>query len=305
MAQGGYRPHPLLSPMWQADIEYLEPSQVTDTSMENGYSAASFTFRIPVYTGKDWLSADGGKPFYAIFTQGRISGSISQLDFLEPDRMLTLGRAGVTGLMAKGLRNLFMLNLNASLPSESFSFKPSYITAGGALVWRKLYHNNNWWHTVGVVYSTISGRNLPLPLLGAGVKLNNENQLQFTFPFNLSYTHIFSRKFSLIGRIQTLGGFHYLKADSIYREEPLVYRFRYPRLGIVGRIYTYRHVVITPEVAIAGRGRLELDEYKAKQNPSLFFRLSVQVRFGKRPASAPILNFDPGDSGFDPAYLVE
>ena len=35
MGQGGYRPHPFLSPMWQADVEYLEPSQVEDTTMEN------------------------------------------------------------------------------------------------------------------------------------------------------------------------------------------------------------------------------------------------------------------------------
>ncbi len=304
-AQGGYKPHPFLSPGWQVEMEYLEPSQVKDTSMENGFAGGSFSFRLPLYTGKDWLSADGGKPFFAILAQGSAAYRISQLDFLEPDRILTLGRAGVTGLMAKGLRNLFMLNLNVSLPSESFAFKPSYLRPGGALVWRKLYHNNTWWHTLGILYSPISGRDLPLPLAGVGVKLGNDDQLQFTFPFNLSYTHIFSRKFSLMARIQNLGGYHYLKADSIYREEPLVYRFRYQRIGLVGRFYTDRHVVITPEIAFVGRGRLSIADYNAGQRPTFFFRISVQVRFGNRPAAAPILNFDPGDSGFDPAYLVE
>jgi len=303
--QGGYRPHPFLSPMWQADVEYLEPSQVEDTSMENGFAGGAFSFRLPLYTGKDWLSADGGKPFYAILAQGSAGYRISQLDFLEPDRILTLGRMGVTGLMARGLRNLFLLNINASLPSESFSFKPSYIRIGGALVWRKLYHNNTWWHTLGVIYSPIAGRDLPLPLVGFGVKLGNDDQLQCTFPFNLSYTHLFSKKFSLSARIQNMGGYHYLKADSVYTDEPLLYRFRYPRVGIVGRLYTYRHVVVTPEVALVGRGRLTIDDYTARQQASFFFRLSVQVRFGKRAIAAPILNFDPGDSGFDPAYLVE
>ncbi|MBL7923276.1 MAG: hypothetical protein JNL88_03670 [Bacteroidia bacterium] len=291
--------------MWQADVEYLEPSQVRDTTMENGFTGASFTYRMPLYTGKDWLSADGGKPFFAVLAQASASVRQSQLDFLEPDRLLSLGRIGFTGLMAKGLRNLFMLNIAASLPSESFRFKATHLRPQGSLVWRKLYHNNTFWHTLGILYSPITGRDLPLPILGFGLKLGNDDQLQFTFPFNFSYTHVFSKKFSLIGRVQNMGGYHYLKADSVYREEPLVYRFRYPRLGILARYYTSRHVVITPEIALTGRGRLVLDDYKTYQTNSLFFRISLQVRFGNRPAAAPIMNFDPGDSGYDPAYLVE
>jgi hypothetical protein len=303
--QGGYRPHPLLSPMWQADVEYLDPTQVEDTTMENGFAGLGFTYRLPLYTGKDWLSADGGKPFYAILAQVGATARQSQIDFLEPDRLLTLGRIGVTGLMAKGLRNLYLVNISVSMPSESFRFSPGYLRPHGALVWRKLYHNNTFWHTLGVIYTPIRGRDLPLPLVGAGVKLGNYDQLQFTFPFNLAYTHRFNRHFSLTGRIQNMGGYHYLQADSIYRDEPLLYRFRYPRLGIMGRIYTMTHVVITPEIALTGRGKLQIGENKFYQTNSLFFRLSVQVRFGKRPSAAPILNFDPGDSGFDPAYLVE
>jgi len=305
LGQGGYRPHPLLSPMWQADAEYLEPSQVEDTTMENGFTGFGFTYRFPVYTGKDWLSADGGKPFYAVLAQVSASERLSQLDFLEPDRILTLGRVSATGLMAKGLRNLFMINLSATLPTESFNFNPAYIRPNGALVWRKLYHNNKFWHTLGVIYSPLSGRDLPLPIAGFGLKIGNDDQLQFTLPFNVSYTHKFSRNFSLIGRIQNMGGYHYLKADSIYNEQPLVYRFRYPRLGVMARIYTNSFVLLVPEVALTGRGTLWIGDYKARQTNSLFFRMSVQVRFGKRPAAAPILNFDPGDSGFDPAYLVE
>lgn len=303
--QGGYRPHPFLSPMWQADVEYMEPSQVKDTTMENGFSGAAFTFRMPLYTGKDWLSADGGKPFFAVIAQGSAAARISQLDFLEPDRYLTLGRFGLSGLMAKGLRNLFMLNLSVSLPSESFSFDPGYLRYGGAFVWRKLYHNNKWWHTLGVTYSPIRGQDLPLPVIGFGVKMGNDDQVQCTFPFNLSYSHLFSKKFSLSARLQNMGGYNYLKPDSIYEESPLLYRFRIPRVGLVGRWYTYRHVVITPEIALTGKGRIAIDDYKTRQSVSLYFRLSVQVRFGNRPAAAPILNFDPGDSGFDPSYLVE
>ncbi len=304
-AQGGYKPHALLSPMWQVDEEYLEPSEVKDTTMENGHAATGFSFRFPLYLGKDWLSADGGKPFFAVLLHGGATGKISQLDFLEPDRILTMGRLGITALMAKGLRNLYLVQFSTSLPSESFNFKLNYLRYHGAFVWRKLYHNNTWWHTLGVMYTPVMGRDLPLPLIGFGIKLGNDDQIQMTFPFNAMYTHVFSKKISLSAKIQNTGGYHYLKPDSIYQDEPLLYRFQYYRVGVLARYYTTRHVVLTPEVGMTTSGSLQIDDYKAKQVATPYLRISLQVRFGKRPPVAPILNFDPGDSGFDPAYLVE
>jgi len=304
-AQGGYKPHALLSPMWQADTEYLEPSEVKDTTMENGHAVTGFSFRFPLYLGKDWLSADGGEPFFAVLLNAGATAKVSQLDFLEPDRLLTVGRIGVTGLMAKGLRNLYLVQFSTSLPTESFHFELSQMRFHGAFVWRKLYHNNTWWHTLGVIYTPVMGKDLPLPMLGFGIKLGNDDQVQMTFPFNAMYTHIFNKRFSLSAKVQNTGGYHYLKADSIYQEQPLLFRFQYYRAGVLARFYTTRHVVITPEAGITATGKLQIDDYKAKQVLSPYLRISIQVRFGKRPPVAPILNFDPGDSGFDPAYIVE
>ncbi|CAN5636263.1 hypothetical protein BH11BAC2_BH11BAC2_04650 [soil metagenome] len=303
-----YRPHPLLSPSWQAETEYYSPSQVNDTTLENGFIGGSLNFRIPLYTGKDWLSADGGKPFFAVLSNFGAGVRQTEINFIEPDRLLSLAKIGVTGLMAKGpssLRNLYMLNLSVSLPTESFWFKPSYLRPHGAFVWRHLYHNNKVWHTIGVTYTPIRGRDIPLPILGAGLKIGNDDQVQFTFPYNLAYTHSFSKKFSLGAKLNSSGGYYYLKTDSIHTSEPVEYRQRFARLCMTARYYTSRFVVIAPEFGIAGKGKLQLDDQKYTQLASLYFKLSIQVRWGKRPAASPILNFDPGDSGFDPNYLVE
>ena len=104
--------------------------------------------------------------------------------YLNPDRYLTVGKIGVTALMAKGLRNLYLIQVGAALPTEAFNFKLNYIRPNGALVWRHLYHNNKLWHTLGVTYSPIQGRDFPLPIAGFGAKLSNEDQIQFTFPFS-------------------------------------------------------------------------------------------------------------------------
>lgn len=303
-----YKPHPLLSPMWQAEAEYFPPSQVIDTTSQNGFTGASFSFRVPVFTGKDWLSADGGKPFYALLAHAGVNARQSQIDYIEPDRVLTVLRAGITGLMATGpssLRNLYLLQFSVSSPSEDFALDPGLLRFHGAGIWRHLYHNNRFWHTLGLVYTPVTGRDMLFPVIGGGYKLGNEDQIQVTFPFNFAYTHLFSRKFSLSVRLNQAGSYYELKRDTIHPENPLIYRQRYPRLSLVARYITDRNVVLTPEAGVTGRSHLKLGETESTQLSSFYLKLTLQVRFGKRPAASPILNFDPGDSGFDPSYLVE
>ena len=303
-----YKPHPLLSPMWQLETEYFAPSQVKDTTAKNGFTGGSFSFRFPVYTGKDWLSAEGGKPFFALLAHAGTNARQSQINYLEPDRLLTNIHAGFTGLMATGpssLRNLYLVQFVASSPSQDFNFDPSDLRFHGAAIWRHLYHNNRFWHTLGIIYTPILGKDIIFPVVGGGYKLGNDDQVQLTLPFNFAYTHLFSRKFSLSVRATQSGGYYQLEPDTFHSENPLFYRMRFGRIGLVARYITDRNVVLTPEVAVAGKSHLQLGERKSTQLPSFYLKLTLQVRFGKRPAASPILNFDPGDSGFDPSYLIE
>ena len=299
-----YKPHPLLSPMWQVDAEYMAPSQIEDTTQKNGFTGGSFNLRFPLFRGKDWLSADGGVPFLALLAHTGANVRQSQINYIEPDRLLTIYKLGITGMMATGpssLRNLYLIQFTASSPAEDFRFSPRFHGAG---IWRRLYHNNRLWHTVGVTWSPVFGRDLPLPILGAGYKINNENQVQFTFPFNFAYTCLLSRKFSVSAKIINSGGYYRLQADSI-RPDDFLYRHNHQRAAVSIRYITDRNVVWVPEVGFTNKAHLKLDEQEDRQLSAIYVRLSMQVRFGRRPAVSPIMNFDPGDSGFDPSYLVE
>ena len=302
-----YKPHPLLSPMWQADADYYLPSETADT-LKNGFASAAFQFRVPLYIGKDWLSADGGKAFFAALMQAGTSVRQTQGSFFDPDKTLTNTRISFSGMMANGpssLRNLYFVQLATALPSEDYAFKVNYLQFSGTAVWRHLYHNNKLWHTLGLTYTPIFGRNLLLPVAGIGYKINKENQVQFTFPFNLAYTHEFARNFNLSVRLNNNGGYYHLQNNEPNSDADVIYRQRYRKLSLVARYYTTRHVVLTPEIGLTGKSKIEIDEAVINQVTSLYFRFTMQVRFGKRPAASPILNFDPGDSGFDPGYLSE
>jgi hypothetical protein len=59
------------------------------------------------------------------------------------------------------------------------------------------------------------------------------------------------------------------------------------------------------EGGVTSTANLEVNDAKFYQSPSLYVKVGFQIRFGARPPAAPILNFDPGESGFDPNYIVE
>ena len=299
-----YKPHPLLSPMWQAETEYFTPSQIEDSTQKNGFTGGAFNLRFPIYRGKDWLDAAGGHPYFAFIANTGVNARQSQINYIEPDRLLTNYKLGITGLMATGpssLRNLYMLQVTTSSPAQDFRLAPRF---HGALIWRRLYHDNRLWHTIGITYTPVFGRDLPMPVIGAGYKINKENQVQFTFPFNFVYTYLLSRQLSISGRLINSGGYYRLQED-IRQEEDYFYRYNYLRAALAVRYITDLNVVWTPEIGLTNKAHVQLDDTKNRQLSAIYFRLGMQVRFGKRPAASPIMNFDPGDSGFDPSYLVE
>ena len=304
-AQGYYRPHPFLSPMWQIEGEYLPASQIKDSTVSNGFTGANFAMRVPIWKKKDWLDASGGKPFVAVLSHFGVSARQTQIDFFEPNQNLTVSKFGVSGVMAKGLRNLYLMQGFVSMPTSDFSIQLNHIRFHATGLWRHLYHNNRWWHTLGLTYSPIFGKDYILPIAGAGVQLSNENQLQFTFPFNLTYTHLFTKKLSVSLKVNNFGGYNFFKSDSLNNNVWSIYRFNYKRGSVMLRYYTDRFVVFTMEGGVTTTANLEVNNLKFYQIPSAYLKVGFQIRFGERPPAAPILNFDPGESGFDPNYIVE
>ena len=303
--QGYYRPHPFLSPMWQIEGEYLPATQIGDTTLSNGFTGANFATRIPIWKKKDWLDANGGKPFIAILSHFGASYRRTTIDFFEPNQNFTNTKFGLTALMAKGLRNLYLAQGFASMPTCDFKFQPTHLRIHGTALWRHLYHNNRWWHTLGITYSPIMGKDKLLPIIGAGVQLSNENQLQFTFPFNLSYTHLVTKKLSVNLKVVNSGGYNFFNNENNIDKKFSEYNYNYKRGSVMLRYYTDRFVVFTLEGGATSWADLKVNDLSFQQHPSFYVRMGFQVRFGSRPPAAPILNFDPGESGFDPNYIVE
>jgi hypothetical protein len=234
-----------------------------------------------------------------------LSARRTQINFFQPNQNLTVSKFGVSGVMAKGLRNLYLVQGFISMPTTNFSLQLNHLRYHGSVLWRHLYHNNRWWHTLGVTYSPVFGKDLLLPIVGAGIQLSNENQLQFTFPFNVTYTHLFTKKLSVSLKANNFGGYNFFKSDSVDNNNWSIYRFNYKRGSVMLRYYTDRFVVFTMEGGVTATGDLKVNDIPYQQRSSIYLKVGFQIRFGKRPPAAPILNFDPGESGYDPNYIVE
>jgi hypothetical protein len=291
--------------MWQIEGDYLPATQINDTTLSNGFTGTNFSMRIPIWKKKDWLDASGGKPFIALLSHYGLSARRTQINFFQPNQNLTVSKFGVSGVMAKGLRNLYLVQGFISMPTTNFSLQLNHMRYHGSVLWRHLYHNNRWWHTLGVTYSPVFGKDLLLPIVGAGIQLSNENQLQFTFPFNVTYTHLFTKKLSVSLKANNFGGYNFFKSDSVDNNNWSIYRFNYKRASVMLRYYTDRFVVFTMEGGVTSTGDLKVNDIPYQQRSSIYLKVGFQIRFGKRPPAAPILNFDPGESGYDPNYIVE
>lgn len=305
-AQSFPGPQPLLSPSLNANVTHRVATQVGDSTVKYGFDEASFGFKFPIYTGKDWLSADGNIPFFAVLfnSQGLVKQTTGDLFF--KNKQLLRADAGATALLAVGLRNLYMVSFKTLLMEDLEAINPARLRYNGNIFWRHR-SNDQFNYTLGASYSYVYGRNVLLPIIGLGYHFTKEDAVNVVLPFNIHYTHKFDRRISLSVFLKPNGGAYYLQYhlnDSV-KIPDVLFRQRSFQLGISLRYKSYSHIVLIPEIGIAGKTHLSLDNYKTTTQPSVYVKLGLRYRFGKRATAAPILNFDPGDFGIEQNDYLE
>lgn len=299
-AQSYPGPQPLLSPSVNAGVLHRVATQVGDSTVKYGFDEASFGFKFPLYTGKDWLSADGNKPFFAVLfnTQGAVKQTSG--DFFFKNKQLLRANAGASALLAVGLRNLYMASFQTGLTEDLEAINTSRLRYSGNAFWRHR-SNDQFNYTLGLSYSYVYGRNFFLPILGVGYHFTKEDLVNVVLPFNIHYTHTFSRRLALSVFVKPEGGSYYVNypVNDSLKIVDVLFRQRSFQLGTSLRYSAYSHVILIPEIGIAGKTRISLDDFKTTAQPALYFKLSFRYRFGERATAAPILNFDPGTFGME------
>lgn len=305
-AQSFPGPQPLLSPSIHAGILHHVATQVGDSTVKYGFDEASFGFKFPLYTGKDWLDATNGKPFFAVLFNSQ--GSVKQTsgDFFFKNKQLLRADAGAAALLAVGLRNLYLVSFKTLLMEVIAAIQPTRLRYSGNAFWRHR-KNDQFNFTLGLSYSYVYGRNIFLPILGIGYHFTKEDVVNVVLPFNIHYTHLFDRRFSLSVFLKPNGGAYYLQHqlnDSVMITDVL-FRQRNFQIGTSLTYKSFTHIVLIPEIGIAGKTHLTLDDYTSTTQPSVYVKLGIRYRFGKRATAAPILNFDPGNFGIEENNYLE
>lgn len=293
-------PQPLLSPSIYSSIVHHVATQVNDSSVKYGFNEASFGIKFPLYIGKDWLSAGGNIPFCAVLFNAQSAVKQTNGKFFYNTKQLLKSQVGVTALRASGLKNLYMISFQTRIMEDLDDIRLTRLKFSGNAFWR---HRNNdqFNYTLGLSYSHVYGRNIFLPIIGLGYHFTKEDVVNLVLPFNVYYTHNFGRRVSVSAFIKPQGGSCYLQydmSDSI-KIADVLFRERSFQGGVSVRYSTYRQLILIPEIGITSKTRLALNNYKTSSQPSVYAKLSVRYRFGKRATAAPILNFDPGDMGIE------
>lgn len=290
-------PHPLLSPWIKICAENKVASQVDTLESKFGFYRGEGSFNIPLYRGKDWLTATGNTPLIGVTLQGGASYLQPTGDFIPDSLQLLRLRLGANFIYSLGLRNLFMANVqgvNARDYASFFNFSGTYIN--GSLFWR---HRNNdqFSFTLGGMYTSAFGRNRFLPLAGISWRPLKEDLITIMLPAYIQYTHFFSRGFSAGVSLRPFGGRYlidYPLNDSIVVKN-IEFRHREYQLAIKMKIKLSYQLSIEPDFGVSNRTRLEILDQIHETSSSAFVRVMIRYKFGKRAHVAPILDFDPAD----------
>jgi hypothetical protein len=289
-------PHPLLSSWYKINAGYHAPSQVDTFENKFGYYRGEGAFNIPLYRGKDWLTATGNTPLIGVTLQGAASYMQPQGDFLNNDMQLLRFRLGGNFIYSKGLRNLFMVNVQGvdAHSSRDFNFSDIYINGSGFWRHRK---NDQLSYTLGLCYSSMFGDNRLLPLLGVSYRPLKEDLITLMFPAYFQYTHFFSKRTAAGFAVRPFSGLYnisYLINDTALISDQ---KFTHREWQIAARLkvkISYQ-LSIEPEAGYASGVKLSIAENDFKSSASLYAAVMIRYKFGERAHVAPILDFDPAD----------
>ncbi|MEP7262938.1 MAG: DUF6268 family outer membrane beta-barrel protein [Bacteroidota bacterium] len=290
-------PHPLLSSWIKINTEDRIASQVDTFENKFGYYRGEGSFNIPLYRGKDWLTSTGNTPLVGVTLQGAVSYLQPAGDFIPDSLQLLRLRLGGSFIYSKGLRNLYMLNvqgINAHDYASFFNFKGTYVN--GSLFWRHR-SNDQFSYTLGAVYTSVFGSNKILPLAGISWRPLKEDLITFMFPAYVQYTHFFSRRFAAGVSLRPFGGMYTVNLpvnDSLVLED-VKFRHKEFQLAFKMKLKISYQLSVEPDIGISGRSWVQLGEEKYDISSSAFVRVMIRYKFGKRTNVAPILDFDPAD----------
>ena len=290
-------PHPLLSSRIKANIESHIASQVDTLATKFGYEKAELEFGIPLYRGKDWLTATGNTPLIGITLQG--AGAIMKPEggFLDSDKLLR-ARLGSNFIYAKGTRNLFMANIQGIVADELNSFSLDGLYINGSAFWRHRQNDQFGW-TLGLTYTSVYAYNKLLPVIGFSYRPTKEDLISILLPITIQYTHFFNRATALSATIKPNGGFYNMNNEDndtilmLYKNS--TFRHRNFLFSInLNHKFSYQFS-IQPEIGLENNTELFVDDFKFQASSSVYVRIAFRYKFGRRANIAPILDFDPAD----------
>ncbi len=289
-------PHPLLSSWIKISAEDRVASQVDTLENKFGYYRGEGSFSIPLYRGKDWLTTTGNTPLIGVTLQGAASYIKPSGDFLPDNLELLRLRLGGSFVYSKGLRNLYMLNVQGITAHDYASFSLAGTYLNGSIFWRHR-SNDQFSYTLGALYTSVFGRNRILPLAGISWRPLKEDLFTLMFPAYIQYTHFVNQRFAAGVSLRPFGGFYtidYPVNDSTTINN-VRFRHREIQLAIKLKLKISYQLSVEPDFGLSGRSLLTLDNAEYKPSSSIFARVMIRYKFGKRTNVAPILDFDPAD----------
>lgn len=175
-----------LSPQLKFSVEYDAPSKLKESSAKYSISKGNIGFVYPLLSRRFALTNSLDYKSMVVLTNINAGYALPDFTFLDSTHQFVNGSAGLSVIYNSGNKNTWLAGFNAGL-AEDLETLSSYSLrfTGHALFKHKV--SGSFSYHVGLVYSFVYGRALPLPILGGVFRTSDKTKLKITLPLSITY----------------------------------------------------------------------------------------------------------------------
>lgn len=282
-----------LNPQLKLSGEYFFNSELDDTTNEKfGFSKGTIGLVYPLLSERNSLTNELEYKTIVALLNVNASYALPYFSFLDNQHQLISATVGPSLIYNTGNKNTYLAGISGGFAQDMKilgSITPRF--SGHALFKHKT--SGNFSYHVGLVYSYVYGRGLPLPLLGCVIRTSKKSKLKISLPLSISFSVKPNPHDMLTAFIQPNGDQYNFAADDSTLGNRVVARFK-SRSFKTGLNYIYgvsKRFFVTPEVGYSFRRKISFADpgttaaskdyfYSADVKSSYYIKLSVRVLLG-------------------------
>lgn len=175
-----------LSPQLKFSVEYNAPSKLNNSTEKYSIAKSQIGFVFPLLSRRMALTNNLDYRSMAVLANLNGGYALPDFTFIETRHQFVSGSAGASFIYNSGNKNTWLAGLTVGISEDIKTLSAYSLRFSGHALFKHKVSGNFSYH-LGVVYSFVYGRALPIPILGGVIRTGDKSKLKITLPLSITY----------------------------------------------------------------------------------------------------------------------